>query len=62
MSKTIRVTDEVHALILKYQGVRETISQTIERAFAGFEVLDSIKRGDFTLGLPQKGEKTEGTK
>ena len=47
MSKAIKVTDKVYALIQKYQAPRESYSSVLERVFAGWEVLDRIKRGEY---------------
>lgn len=54
MSKSIKVSDEVYSLILRYQGVRESQSSVIKRAFAGFVALDKIKSGEWP---PQSQEK-----
>lgn len=50
---TTKVEPRVKSLIRKYQGVRESESHVIERAFDAWETLDAVRRGEFPI-FPRK--------
>lgn len=60
MSHSIKVSNEVYALILHYQGVRESYSNVVLRAFEGFVVLDKIKRGEWPPQIKEPVGSKEG--